>query len=155
MNTNEAAALAATTPRKIRELIQQDEIIAYKVNGRWDVSETCLRLYLGLPVELEAPAAEAPAPAPASAPVDTEAAIRTAYMQLAGEHGNWVDLADLRGKVAAPAEKVTATLLEMMLRFSDTQLVPEADQKTLTEARRAAAVHLHGAAKHLLVIEAV
>lgn len=85
---------------------------------------------------------------------DLAGTIREAYWRLAREPQDWVLLTRLRPHLGgAPREAVDETLRQME-RLPDVHLVPEADQKTLTDADREAAVVVSGVSKHLLAIEA-
>lgn len=80
--------------------------------------------------------------------------IREAYWLLAREPQDWVLLTRLRPLLGdAPADEVDDALRRMEL-LPDVHLVPEADQKTLTDDDRKAAVLVNGVSKHLLAIEA-
>jgi hypothetical protein len=80
--------------------------------------------------------------------------IREAYWLLAREPQDWVLLTRLRPLLGdAPADEVDEALRRMEL-LPDVHLVPEADQKTLTDDDRKAAVLVNGVSKHLLAIEA-
>jgi hypothetical protein len=78
-----------------------------------------------------------------------EAQIRDAYRRLAARPGAWVSLTELRSQVDAPAQLVNDVLRELERR-PDVNLVPESNQKTLTQQDRDAAVVIGGQAKHLL-----
>lgn len=88
----------------------------------------------------------------AEPPGDLESRIRRAYVGLAARPGAWVSLTDLRALLAdAPRAAVDETLVRME-RLPDVNLVPESNQKTLTEEDRAAAVLIGEQHKHLLWI---
>jgi hypothetical protein len=90
--------------------------------------------------------------APPLRPTNLELRLRNAYTALASEPRAWVVLTRLRpffGDV--PREEVDEALRQL-LRSSDVNIVPESNQKALTEADRAAAVHIGGQDKHLLAI---
>ncbi|MEV0826377.1 helix-turn-helix domain-containing protein [Nonomuraea rubra] len=78
-----------------------------------------------------------------------EAQIRAAYARLAARPGAWVSLTELRSQVDAPAHLVDAVLRDLERR-PDVNLVPESNQKTLTQQDRDAAVVIGGQDKHLL-----
>ncbi|MEU8360600.1 hypothetical protein AB0C27_31775 [Nonomuraea sp. NPDC048882] len=83
---------------------------------------------------------------------DLESRIRRAYAGLAARPGAWVSLTDVRARLAdAPRAAVDETLV-LMERLPDVNLVPESNQKTLTEEDRAAAVLIGEQHKHLLWI---
>lgn len=96
----------------------------------------------------------APSAVPPATSADLEAAIREAYWRLAREPQDWVRLTALRPLLGdAPREQVDEALRRLERR-PDVHLVPEADQKTLTDADRQAAVLVSGVSKHLLAIDA-
>lgn len=85
---------------------------------------------------------------------DLTTTIRDAYRHLAREPQDWVLLTELRAQLGnTPREKVDEALRQME-RLPDVHLAPEADQKTLTDEDRDAAVLVGGVSKHLLAIEA-
>lgn len=91
--------------------------------------------------------------APPEPRTSLEVRLRNAYAALATEPRAWVALARLRpffGDV--PRDEVDGAL-RRLTQAPDVNLVPEDNQKTLTEADRAAAIHLGGQDKHLLKIE--
>ncbi|MEV6032921.1 hypothetical protein AB0L65_17315 [Nonomuraea sp. NPDC052116] len=90
----------------------------------------------------------------ATAPDDPTKAIRDAYWHLAREPQDWVLLTRLRAQLGdVPREEVDEALRQLE-RLPDVHLVPEADQKTLTDEDRESAVVVGGVSKHLLAIEA-
>lgn len=107
-----------------------------------------------------------PGDSPAPAAVDTpgtasgyalapraEEALRAAYARLADRPGGWVGLARLRGEVPdLPRKEVDAALISLYQQ-PGVSLIPEENQKTLTEADRAAAVRIGDQNKHLIAIE--
>ncbi|WP_113705400.1 hypothetical protein [Nonomuraea lactucae] len=81
-------------------------------------------------------------------------AIRDAYWRLAREPQDWVLLTRLRPLLGnVPPDEVDEALRRLEL-LPDVHLAPEADQKTLTDDDREAAVLVSGVSKHLLAIEA-
>lgn len=81
--------------------------------------------------------------------------VRAAYDKLADLPQAWVSLTDLRAELTgASAAEVDAALMKMAVARTIV-LVPEDNQKTLTDEDRAAAIHLGGEDKHLISIEAV
>jgi hypothetical protein len=80
--------------------------------------------------------------------------VRVAYDKLADAPQAWVSLTDLRRELTgASAVEVDAALMKMAVGGAIV-LVPEDNQKTLTDEDRAAAIHIGGEDKHLLSIEA-
>jgi hypothetical protein len=108
-----------------------------------------------------APASSAPAPAGPAAPsapvapaaVSVEDRIRDAYATLAPRPGGWVPLTRLRAEVDAPRAEVDAAL-RALHRAPGVSVIPEENQKTLTDDDRAAAVVIGDRPKHLIAIEA-
>jgi transposase-like protein len=80
---------------------------------------------------------------------DVAAQIRASYERLAARPGAWVSLTELRASVDAPRHLVDDVLRELERR-PDVNLVPESNQKTLTQQDRDAAVVIGGQDKHLL-----
>ncbi|WP_158299714.1 hypothetical protein [Glycomyces paridis] len=100
--------------------------------------------------------AEEPEPpaAPETAVSETEAAIREAYPNLLGPVNEWVPLRHLREHLAdIDRDELDKTLTELF-GAHEIVLIPESNQKTLTEADREAAVWIGGRYLHLLAIEA-
>ncbi|MDI5974639.1 hypothetical protein QDK53_00400 [Amycolatopsis magusensis] len=91
--------------------------------------------------------------APTAPVVDITDRIRVAYTELATAPGSWVSLTRLRGALGdLPRADLDAALLQLVLE-PKTRLNPEFNQKTLTPADRAAALHTGGEDVHLLSIE--
>lgn len=79
--------------------------------------------------------------------------LRAAYHRLSTAPGSWVGLARLRDEVPyLSREAVDAALVELY-REPGVSLIPEENQKVLTEADRAAAVEIGNQNKHLIAIE--
>jgi hypothetical protein len=82
-----------------------------------------------------------------------EARIRAAYWQLAQAPGDWVGLAKVRSLLdGTPTEEVDDAL-RRLVRQPDVDIAPETDQRQLTPADRAAAVHIGGRENHLLKVD--
>lgn len=94
------------------------------------------------------PAGTGPHPGPET----TEDRIRSAYHRLAARPGGWVALSRLRAELDASREDVDAAL-KSLFRTAGVSLIPEENQKTLTDADRAAAVVIGDRPKHLIAIE--
>jgi hypothetical protein len=95
------------------------------------------------------------APAGTTLPDELEAEIRNAYHALADERGDWVSLADLRPRLGNVDKKAVDQVLTAMTEMSrDVNLVPESNQKKLTDAVRESAVRIGGQHKHLISIGA-
>ena len=91
-------------------------------------------------------------PAPATPDGGVERRIRAAYRQLAREPGDWVSLAELRPLVGAGREEVDA-VLRRLNRSHQASIIPEQNQRVLTQADEDAAVRIGGENKHLISIE--
>ncbi|NRQ39419.1 hypothetical protein HII36_47485 [Nonomuraea sp. NN258] len=89
-----------------------------------------------------------------AAPEDLTGAVRDAYWKLAREPQEWVLLTRLRAHLGGAARDDVDEALRHLERMPDVHLAPEADQKTLTDEDRDAAVLVGGVSKHLLAIEA-
>ena len=95
-------------------------------------------------------AVEVPAARPA---VDPDKALRDAYDSLASRPGAWVNLTRLRDALPhLSRDEVDEALLRLDLE-PWAYLIPEANQKMLSETDRDAAIHVGGEDKHLLSIE--
>jgi hypothetical protein len=90
--------------------------------------------------------------APVQESGNLEVRLRNAYEALATEPGSWVALARLRPFFDDVPRADVDEALRQLGRAADVNLVPENNQKVLTDADRAAAVHLGGQDKHLLAI---
>ncbi|TRW86143.1 hypothetical protein FK535_06585 [Mycolicibacterium sp. 018/SC-01/001] len=78
--------------------------------------------------------------------------IRAAYAKLAPRPGGWVPLRRLRAEVEAPRDAVDAALTALH-RTPGVSVIPEENQKQLTDDDRAAAVLIGDRPKHLIAIE--
>jgi hypothetical protein len=88
----------------------------------------------------------------ASAPQNLDLRLRNAYAALASEPRAWVALSRLLPFFGDVPRAEIDDALRSLSRASDVNLVPENNQKSLTEADRAAAVTIGGQDKHLLAI---
>ena len=86
--------------------------------------------------------------------VDVETQVRAAYVKLAARAGGWVDLARLRAELPDVSKSELDDALTRMQRKPDVNLIPEENQKTLTDRDHAAAVEIGNRARHLIAIEA-
>ncbi|MEW5812464.1 MAG: hypothetical protein AB1925_23815 [Actinomycetota bacterium] len=91
--------------------------------------------------------------APSSEALSVEDRIRAVYTALASRPGGWVPLRRLRAELDAPREAVDAALAALH-RTPGVSVIPEENQKQLTEEDRAAAVLIGDRPKHLIAIEA-
>jgi hypothetical protein len=114
------------------------------------------------PGDPQAPAGPPPlapastAPAPVEAPVRVlhlEESIRAAYRKLAREPRDWVLLTQLRPLLGDAPRGPVDEALRQLSRSGRANLVPQANQKTLTDADREAAVRIGNEDCHLISIE--
>ncbi len=84
---------------------------------------------------------------------DLEQQIRRAYWAIARRPQDWIRLTDLRNMIDVEDAVMDAELTRLYFKFGDIHLVPEADQKQLTEEDRARALRIRGQANHLIAIE--
>ncbi|HYO01298.1 MAG TPA: hypothetical protein VET27_05125 [Mycobacterium sp.] len=82
-----------------------------------------------------------------------EATVRAAYVRLAARSGGWVDLVRLRGELPEVSRRDMDDALTRMSRRPGITLIPEENQKTLTDADRAAALEIGDQHRHLIAIE--
>jgi hypothetical protein len=100
------------------------------------------------PVPEESPVAEE---SPTDAP-ELATRIRLAYQTLAARAGAWVSLSDLRSQLDGTSRADVDAALRQLEREPDVNIVPESNQKALTDAERTAAVRIGGQDKHFLAI---
>lgn len=79
--------------------------------------------------------------------------IRKAYRELQSEPRAWVSLTDLRMAISNVMRDQLDEVLEDQARNRKIRLIPEENQKTLTDADRTAAVRVGGEDMHLISIE--
>jgi hypothetical protein len=96
----------------------------------------------------------APTEAPTGAPTPDQLRVRlrNAYAALASEPGGWVSITRLRPFFAELPPADVDEALRRLNREPDVNIVPESNQKMLTDADVAAALHVGGQDKHLLAI---
>jgi hypothetical protein len=82
-----------------------------------------------------------------------ETQVRDAYVRLAAHAGGWVDLVRLREELSDVSRPELDAALTRMYRLPGISLIPEENQKTLTDQDRAAAVAIGDQDKHLIAIE--
>jgi hypothetical protein len=86
-------------------------------------------------------------------PADAEAEIRAAYATAPRRPGGWVALTDLRPLLAhIPRQTIDDTIVRMS-RLPRVSILPEENQKVLTQPDRDAAVSMGGRSYHFLLIE--
>jgi hypothetical protein len=79
--------------------------------------------------------------------------VRGAYVRVAARAGGWVDLVRLRDELSdVPRHDLDAALTRMH-RIPGVSLIPEENQKSLTDADRAAAVTIGAEDKHMIAID--
>lgn len=92
-------------------------------------------------------------PAGQASTVEIQNQIEDAYHELAAEPMAWVSLARLRKKLDSKLPRAQVDdALRKLERQPNVNLVPESNQKTLTPADRAAAVHIGDQDKHLILV---
>lgn len=84
---------------------------------------------------------------------DVAGQVEAAYAELSRGSGAPVGLVALRDRLVGVPKGEVDRALEMLARRADVHVRSEADQKTLTDEDRAAAVVLGGTPRHLLMIE--
>lgn len=106
------------------------------------------------PADVFSPRTEEPEPVEKTdTTVDIEASIRAAYSGLAREPGSTVRLSRLRNELRDIPRTDLDDALARLRRAPDVSLIPEENQKTLTDEERAAAVVVGNQQNHLLSIE--
>lgn len=85
---------------------------------------------------------------------DVQGQVATAYTELTQGRGTPIRLTVLRERLATLSRGEMDRALELLARRNGVHIHAEADQKTLTEQDRAAAVVLGGTPRHLFAIEA-
>ncbi|MGB7362527.1 MAG: hypothetical protein WA931_05755 [Rhodococcus sp. (in: high G+C Gram-positive bacteria)] len=128
--------------------------------GRWFQRDDVRPAEVFFPRDTPAEIAELPTPTNAfvaphvqSEPIDVEARVRHTYAALAREPGAWVRLSRLRPALPGIDRAELDDTLARMRRAPDVSLIPEENQKTLTDEDRAAAVVVGNQDNHLLAIE--
>lgn len=92
-------------------------------------------------------------PAERQQPPAVEERIRAAYAALVAEQDGWVNLNRLRIALADLSREAVDEALRRLDLQPRVYLIPEANQKTLSNAERAAGIRIGGEDKHLLSIE--
>ena len=82
-----------------------------------------------------------------------EEKVRAAYVRLAAREGGWVDLVRLREGLPDVSRHDLDAALTRMYRIPGVSLIPEENQKVLTDGDRAAAVSIGDQDKHLIAID--
>ncbi|WP_100448070.1 hypothetical protein [Glycomyces xiaoerkulensis] len=92
---------------------------------------------------------------PARVEPSTADRIRKAYTELVGGASDWVPLRRLRELLDDIEREEVDSVLGELLAAHEIRLIPESNQKTLTEADDRAAVRLANKDRHLIAIEAL
>jgi excisionase family DNA binding protein len=136
INTREAATKLGISVRTVQQWAANGKLQATKVNGRWIIT---------LPADTETE----------TTTITTDERIRAAYNVVTDfTPGTWVDLTSIRLYVQDLPREEQDAALRRLERCPDVNLVPESNQKTLTPARRTAAVEIGFQDKHLIWIGA-
>ena len=98
-----------------------------------------------------APEQAGPTPPPA-VEADLTDRIREVYVANASAPGAWVSIADIRRKLDDVAPATLDAALRRLEQAADVNIVPESNQKALSEADRQAAVTIGDQPKHFLAI---
>ncbi|HYZ62974.1 MAG TPA: hypothetical protein VE650_11025 [Acetobacteraceae bacterium] len=83
---------------------------------------------------------------------DVEKLVVEAYRDLAAEPGEFVKVRELRGRLSDIARPDLDSALERMYRAQRVNLVPQDNQRALTDADRQSALRVGGEFKHLLSV---
>lgn len=83
---------------------------------------------------------------------DLEARVRTAYDSIAPHAGAWVQHTDVRRKVGDVPAEALDEVFRLLSLAEDVEMMPESNQKTLTEEDRRNAVRVGGQDTHLIAI---
>ncbi len=80
--------------------------------------------------------------------------VRAAYAEVAPEPSTWVGLAALRNALNGESRGEVDQALHRLNRAADVNIIPESNQKMLTEEDRDAAIRIGGEDRHLIAIVA-
>lgn len=80
--------------------------------------------------------------------------VRAAYVKLAPEPRAWVGLAALRDALDGESRAEVDQALHRLNRAADVNIIPESNQKVLTQEDRDAAIRIGGEDRHLVAIGA-
>lgn len=84
--------------------------------------------------------------------IDLDERVRKAYSSLTARPGDHLMLQDLREALPDVGRADLDAVLVQLHRSRDVALVPESNQKVLTDAQRAAAINIGNQLKHLIAI---
>jgi hypothetical protein len=101
------------------------------------------------PVATDSPAAE---PAPVASPSELIDFIRVAYKARAQAPGDWVNIADIRDELGVVDRQQLDAALKQLEQEPDVNIVPQANEKALSERTRQAAVIIGRQPKHFIAI---
>jgi hypothetical protein len=101
------------------------------------------------PAATDSPAAE---PAPAAPPGELIDQIRVAYKTRAQAPGDWVNIADIRDELGVVDRQRLDAALKQLEQEPDVNIVPQANEKALSERTRQAAVIIGRQPKHFIAI---
>lgn len=94
------------------------------------------------------------APEPPPAEQDLEARVREAYDSLAPHPGTWVRHTDVRRQIGGVPAETLDEVFRLLSLAEDVEMMPESNQKTLSEEDRRNAVRVGGQDTHLIAIGA-
>ncbi|WP_027344043.1 hypothetical protein [Hamadaea tsunoensis] len=100
----------------------------------------------------DAELAPSPVVASASSPAELTEQIRTIYKELAAEPGAWVNIADIRESLSSVERDDLDDALRQIEQERDVNIVPQANEKALSERTRLAAVIIGRQHKHFIAI---
>jgi hypothetical protein len=89
---------------------------------------------------------------PVAAQADLTEQIRLTYKQFAPEPGAWVNIADIRETLSAVGRDEMDAALRELEQQRDVNIVPQANEKALSERTRGAAVIIGRQHKHFIAI---
>jgi hypothetical protein len=87
-----------------------------------------------------------------AAPADVQEQIRLAYKQFTAEPGAWVNIADIRDALSSVGRDDMDAALRELEQQRDVNIVPQANEKALSERTRRAAVIIGRQQKHFIAI---
>src|SRR5262249_1931304 len=90
---------------------------------------------------------------PQSTAINVESRIRAAYKSLVKGSTGWVSLTKLRQLLGDTSKADIDAALRQMSRNRQVNLVPDSNQKTLTNEDRDSAVQIGGEYKHLISMD--
>lgn len=85
-------------------------------------------------------------------PGDIDEIITSAYLSLAGEPGEFVQIRELRARLGDVSRDELDSALERLYRAQQVNLIPQSNQRTLSEADREAALRIGDESKHIISI---